>query len=188
MKIINNQRGNITLLGFFFLFASFALITISIFRENKAYKEVAQDLKEQLCLKKMIKDKTTYIKRIELINLSLKATFATQMVTIAIPGLQVISASAENIKKALKAAQQVLAFSEMKNEYQRFRKGCPFSLSQAKTPYKHRLFYLTRDFTQSAQLRSLKWKEVWIGKNSTYKLNFQVSGIETKVSSQRIRL
>lgn len=187
MKILNNEKGNITLMGILFLFLSSTLMAFHFLREHNAYVELAQDLKEQLCLKSMVKDKVTFIERMEMINLSLKAAFTSQMVTVAIPGLQVFTASAEQIKKILKATQQTLFISEMKKTYERYQKGCPFSFSALKTPYKHKVL-LTRKLSGEAILRARRWEEIWKGKRSIYKINYQIKGVEVKAKSSRLRL
>lgn len=187
LKNLINERGNITLMGLLFLFLASSLIGFYFLREHKAYQELAQDLKEQLCLKSMVKEKTIFIKRMETINISLKMAFTTQMVTVAIPSFQIFTASAEKIKKVLKAAQQALFVSEMKKSYERYQKGCPFSLSELKTPYKHKVL-LTRGISGEAILRAKNWEEIWKGKKSLYKINYQVKGLHTKVTSSRLRL
>lgn len=186
--ILKNEKGNITLLGLMSLIITSGFIGIYLLQNRYSIKKIKQDLNDQICIKEMLKDKSTLINEIETLNTLISLTYKSEIITLFIPGLQFISGKAHKVRKALEIYQDYKFASKMKNSLLINKRHCPNSPSQFKTPYKHKVLALKRDKHRMAKLHSNKWTEVWKGINTIYQIKVEVKGKDTSYLVKRIRL
>ncbi|MBP9674977.1 MAG: hypothetical protein KBD63_07770, partial [Bacteriovoracaceae bacterium] len=154
---MQNNQGNITLIGMFLLLllSSYSLFAIMIWQKNS--KNIYIRLKTYECFHQLTLFTQNYIQHIHELNRYIKITQTVKNWSGMIPVLSGVSSSAKAAQEILKTMQNAKHFSFLKKIAEQENRLCQGKWSFAKSPYVTQGIFLGRKQDQTVPLRGSQW-------------------------------